>query len=229
MSGVVYAETVRRHLTSVAFLGYLAFLVIVALGTSRFNSPAAAWPTLIALLAIITGSQPIGPEFSSGTLQLILVKPVTRSAYLLARVAGVATVTTLAAVVACAAELLGRALWAERLAADILGVTVLNTAVGAIFTVALLTFFGSFTRAYFNVAIFLILQVGLSVGMGLAMLARKWPILPRIIDQVNRNLFPDAPHALDAPWLLLVLSNAAVALVLACLIFRRREVPYGAD
>ena len=229
MSEVVYGETVRRHLTSVAFLGYLAFLVIVALGSSRFVSPAAMWPTLIALLAIITGSQPIGPEFSSGTLQLILVKPVTRSAYLLARVAGVATVVTLAAIVAGAAELLGRAIWSQRLAADVLRAAVVNSAVESLFTVALLTFFGSFSRAYFNVAIFLILQVGLSITIGLARLARTWPNLPRVLEQVNRNLFPDAPGTLDVQWLLLVLSNAAVALVLACLLFRRREVPYGAD
>ncbi len=229
MSGVVYAETVRRHLTSVAFLGYLAFLAIVALGTSRFNSPAAAWPTLVALLAIITGSQPIGPEFSSGTLQLILVKPVTRSAYLLSRVAGVATVTTLAATVAGAAELLGRAVWSQRLAADFIGAALVNSMAESLFTIALLTFFGSFTRAYFNVGIFLTLQVGLSVTMALAALSRKWPSLPRVLEQVNRNLFPDAPGSIDAQWLLLVLSNAAVALALACLIFRRREVPYGAD
>ena len=29
--------------------------------------------------------------------------------------------------------------------------------------------------------------------------------------------------------MLMVLANAAVALVLACLAFRQREVPYGAD
>lgn len=229
MSEVVYGETVRRHLTSVAFLGYLGFLVIVALGTSRFNSPAAMWPTLVALLAIVAGSQPIGPEFSSGTLQLILVKPVTRSAYLLSRVAGVATAVTLAAAVACAAELVGRALSSQRLAVEVLGTALFHSAIDSLFTVALLTFFGSFTRAYFNVAIFLVLQVGLGIAMGIARMARTWPILPRILDQVNRNLFPEPPGTLDVQWLLLVLSNAAVALVLACLLFRRREVPYGAD
>ena len=37
---------------------------------------------------LITGCGPIGPEFSSGTLQLILVKPINRATYLLSRVAG---------------------------------------------------------------------------------------------------------------------------------------------
>jgi hypothetical protein len=46
---------------------------------------------------------------------------------------------------------------------------------------------------------------------------------------VDHNLFPELPPGLDAAWTLMVLSNAAIALLLACLAFRRREVPYGAD
>lgn len=229
MSGVVFGETVRRHLTSIAFWGFAAFLAIVALGTARFNSPAAAWPTLVALLSIIAGSQPIGPEFSSGTLQLILVKPVTRSAYLLSRVAGVVAVTWIAAAIACAAELAGRAIGGHNLQAATLGAALINSAADSLFIVALLTFFGSFSRAYFNVAIYLFLQVGIGVAMALAALARRWPVIPQTLELVSRNLFPEAPRAIDVQWLLLVLSNAAVALVFACLIFRRREVPYAAD
>ena len=229
MSGVVYFETVRRHLTSIAFWGFVAFIALVALGTARFNSPAAAWPTLVALLAIIAGSQPIGPEFSSGTLQLILVKPVTRSAYLVSRVAGVVTVVWIAAAIGCAAELIGRALTSENVHATTLGTALLNGAAESLFTVALLTFFGSFTRAYFNVAIYLILQVGISVAMALTALGRRWPAVTQTLERLSRNLFPEAPRGVDVEWLLLVSSNAAVALVLACLLFRRREVPYGAD
>jgi len=47
---------------------------------------------------------------------------------------------------------------------------------------------------------------------------------------VYRNLYPDEPNVpFDRNWLLMVIGNAAVALLLACVIFRRREVPYGAD
>jgi len=229
MNAVAFEETVRRHLTSIAFWGYVAFLAIVAFGTAKFNSPAAAWPTLVALLAIITGSQPIGPEFSSGTLQLILVKPVSRSAYLLSRVAGVVAVVCLAIAVACGAELLGRAILTQTLHLDLLGAAAVNAAVDSLFTVALLVFFGSFTRAYFNVGIYLFLQVGLTVAISVAAAMRRFPALVRVLDETSRNLFPDAPRGLDAQWLLVLLSNAAVALLLACLIFRNREVPYGAD
>ena len=63
----------------------LGALVVVAFGV--FNAPqipyALAW-----LIVLGTGSQLIGPEFSSGTLQLIVARPVNRSYYLLSRVAG---------------------------------------------------------------------------------------------------------------------------------------------
>jgi ABC-type transport system involved in multi-copper enzyme maturation permease subunit len=229
VSWVVYSETVRRHLTSVAYWSLLGLLAIVAFGTARFNTPGAAWPPLITLLAIIAGCAPIGPEFSSGTLQLILVKPVNRSAYLLSRVAGVVTVVWIAAIVAAIAELLGRAVIDEPLHANILATTLLNVAISSVMVVSLLTFFGSFTRAYFNVAIYFVLQVGLGLVMALVAMGRRFPTMSRALQQVMNNLFPEEPRALDTPWLLMVLSNAAVALVLACLIFRRREVPYGGD
>jgi ABC-type transport system involved in multi-copper enzyme maturation permease subunit len=229
VSGVVVGETVRRHLSSVAYWGFVALLAIVALGTSRFNSPAAMWPTLVSLLSIITGAALIGPEFSSGTLQLILVKPVNRSTYLLSRVAGVVLVVWLAAAVAAGAELLGRLLWTDSLRAAAVGTALANVAADAVFTVSLLTFFGSFTRAYFNVAIYVVLQFGLGIATAIAALARKYPMVIRTIEQISTNLFPEPPRGLDGPWLLLVFSNAAVALVAACFLFRSREVPYGAD
>jgi ABC-type transport system involved in multi-copper enzyme maturation permease subunit len=229
VSRVVFEETVRRHLTSIAFWSYVAFMAIVAFGTAKFNSAAAAWPSFVALLAIITGSAPIGPEFSSGTLQLILVKPVTRSAYLLSRVAGVFAAVCAAALVPCLAELAGRAVFSQPLHANVIGTMLVNVAVDSFFTIALLTFFGSFTRAYFNVALFIVLQVGLAMSLAITMASRNLPALATVLEEVSRNLFPDPPQALDRQWTLLVLSNAAVALVLACLIFRKREVPYGAD
>ena len=73
VSGVVVEETIRRHVTHIGFATYVALLAIVGMGVSRFDAPGAVWPTLVGWLAIITGCGPIGPEFSSGTLQLILV------------------------------------------------------------------------------------------------------------------------------------------------------------
>ncbi|MFP5246071.1 MAG: ABC transporter permease subunit [Thermoanaerobaculia bacterium] len=228
MSGVVIEETIRRHITNAGYLSYVALLAIVSLGASQFQKPAAAWPSLIALLAMITGSAVIGPEFSSGTLQLILVKPITRATYLLSRVAGVVAVVWAATLVAFFCEAVGRLIrgmlpWRELTSA------LVNTALDVILIVSLLALLGSITRAYFNVAIYIGTQIGLSVIIGVLSMARRFPEVVKAINVIDRNLFPEAPPSLNRDWMLLVLTNAAVALVLACLAFRRREVPYGAD
>jgi ABC-type transport system involved in multi-copper enzyme maturation permease subunit len=187
------------------------------------------WPTLVGLLAIITGCGPIGPEFSSGTLQLILVKPVNRATYLLSRVAGVLCVIWLAALVPFACEVIGR-LAKNEVPWYAMGATLLNTAVMAILTVSLLTLFGSLSRAYLNVALYMVLQIALGVApMLLGLGGKRFAVLSRGIAVIAENLYPSAMPGLNWPWLLLVLSNAGVALVLACFVFRSREVPYGAD
>ncbi|HEX9985356.1 MAG TPA: hypothetical protein VGF69_19020 [Thermoanaerobaculia bacterium] len=241
MNLTVIGETVRRHVTSIPFLGYLALLAILALGVSRIdNMPGRIWPPMIALLSYVVGCSVIGPEFSSGTLQLILAKPVNRTVYLVSRVIGATLVVWIGAAVPMLAELLGRG---GRNAAVVTG-TTLNYAIAALLTVSLMALFGSFTRAYFNIAIYFALSVGLSVtqgAMGMLQMARQgffawigklladFPSIPRAIVWIDTNLFPDAPQRFSGEWTLMVLSNAAVALVAAALFFSRREVPYGAD
>ncbi|HEX2061546.1 MAG TPA: hypothetical protein VHK90_12470, partial [Thermoanaerobaculia bacterium] len=61
MSGVVVRETMRRHFTSIGYWSFVALMTIIAAGVSRFNQPAAVWPSLVTMLAIITGCGPIGP------------------------------------------------------------------------------------------------------------------------------------------------------------------------
>lgn len=240
MNRVVIAETLRRHVTNGAYLAYVALLAIVALGSSAFDKPAAAWPSLVTLLAFIAGCGPIGPELSSGTLQLILVKPVNRATYLLSRVAGVVLAVWAAAIAAALCELAGRAIWGEGVPAAIIGSTLLNVAADTILTVSLLTLLGSLTRAYFNIAIYFAAMIGFSMLMFVLGLIRQSRnavgrflnehiAIERGLSIVDKNLFPDLPPRLEGPWILMVLANAAVALLLACLAFRRREVPYGAD
>ena len=229
MSWVVFSETVRRHLTSAGYYVTLAMFCLGAFFSARFDTLAAVWPPLIAILAVVLGCAPIGPEFSSGTLQLILVKPVNRSAYLLSRVVGVVAAVWLVAVAACGSELLGRALTGEPIRASFLGTTLLNVGIQSILIVSLLTFFGTFLRAYFNVAIYMLIQIAIGVTLSLSAMGRRFPVVRRVLEEILNNLFPEALPNLSVPWTLMVLSNAAVALVLGCLIFRRREVPYGGD
>jgi len=241
VSRTVIGETLRRHLTNVAFLVYLAFLAIIAFGVSVFDRPASAWPTLITLLALITGAGAIGPEFSSGTLQLILVKPVNRAVYLLSRVTGIVLTVWLASLVPAICELAGRAMWGESgLHAREIGIALANSAADTLLAVSLLALLGSLTRAWFNIAIYMVALIGLSMSsVVFAMVRQSQNAVGRFLSEhtqleralmvIDKNLFPELPPRLDSGWTLMVLSNAAIALVLACLAFRNREVPYGAD
>lgn len=241
MSGAVIGETFRRHVTNVAYWSFVAFMAILSLGVSVFNRPAAGWPSMVTLLALIAGSGAIGPEFSSGTLQLILVKPLTRASYLLSRVSGIVLAVWLAAFVCAAFELTGRALWGESAVPfAAIGSGLVNVMAGSILAVSLLALLGSLTRAYLNIAIYLGVMIGINmteVVLGLLRVSRnalgefltRHTEIDRALLVVENNLFPDAPLAIEGRWMLMVLVNAMVALLLACLAFRRREVPYGAD
>lgn len=224
MSWVVISETLRRHYTSVAFVAYAIVLVMAALFIAQFERPGSVWPGLVSLLAVLAGCAPIGPEFSSGTLQLILVKPITRAVYLLSRVAGVVLFVWLAAILAAASE------WLARGFSDgtSIATSLVHSMASALLVVSLLALIGSFTRAYYNVALYF--GTMMFLGLLLPISLRKFPEpVTRVLQVISDNLFPGAPPRFTTGWLLLVTCNAVIALVLACLIFRRREVPYGAE
>jgi ABC-2 type transport system permease protein len=239
MNAVVVQETLRRHVTNIGYITFLAFVAIIGLGASTFDRPVSMWPSLIWILSVICGAGVIGPEFSSGTLQLVLVKPVNRAVYLLSRVAGVVLAVWLVAGVGAICEIIGRLAWGHAAYAPI-GVAFVNLMCEAVLTVSLIALLGSLTRAYFNVAIYLGVMFSFSVGGGILGMMGKVqnafgrfiadnPVILKVMNVIDQNLFPDLVPRFDRDWTLMVLANAAVALVLACLVFRRREVPYGAD
>lgn len=244
MNGVVIAETVRRQMTSVLVVALVGLLAMIGLTASRADNAATVWPALVTLLTLIVSSGLIGPEFSSGTLQLILVKPVGRSAYVLSRVAGVVLVIWIAIAVAALGEIAGRMLWADGRGVAQVGIAALNAGMRGLMAAALFAFLGSFTRAYLHLALYFLLLIGLEMITGflvmlqssrrglfavLGSFVRDHPVIPRAVLWLSRNLFPEPPREVNTSWLLMVASNAALALLVACLLFRRREVPYGAD
>src|SRR5258707_2155664 len=89
MNIVVILETLRRHVTSVGYILFIVFAGLVATGSALMTGSLSSWQGLTGLLILIIGAQLIGPEFSAGTLQLVIAKPVNRSVYLLSRVVAV--------------------------------------------------------------------------------------------------------------------------------------------
>jgi hypothetical protein len=243
LNRVVIAETLRRHATSPGYVVYVVLTAIVAAGSAMANSNSQSWQGMTTLLILVLASQLIGPEFSSGTLQLVIAKPVNRSAYLLSRVSGVVAAGWMALWAPVAVYAVVRVLahgmpdWRS-----LLGAAVARTA-GMLLICALIALFGSFTRAYFNIAIYLALSIGLSALMGflgllgsgremfgaLGRFIADHPAIAVGVHTLDGNLFPDPPAGFDRLWLAMVLSNALVALSAACVLFNGREVPYGAD
>jgi ABC-type transport system involved in multi-copper enzyme maturation permease subunit len=231
---------VRRHLLSAGYIAFLFLIATVGLFAASFNKPASMWPTLVTLLAIITGSALIGPEFSTGTLQLIVTKPIRRSVYLLSRVAGVFAALCVAAVVGLCAEGLTRlASGAEAMPWRRLGDAFGGALLASFLAIALLTLLGSVTRAYFNAAIYVTTEIALSIAESLLGVARvkgafgeylgRHPGIERGLATVDDFLFAAVPQELQWLWALRVLATVGIALLLACLAFERREVPYGSE
>ena len=245
MSFVVIAETLRRHFAHLGYISALLVLIVIVVTMSAVGAPSQAPYEMISLFTLIAGCQLIGPEFSKGTLQLILSKPVGRSTYLVSRVAGVVLSIWVAVLVIFASDVAGRIItgtsitWRNALA------TMLVAALEVLLVCSLLAFFGSFSRSYVNVGIYIGAQIfssmlfsllsmmkgAVSGEMGkIGALLRAHPGFLEGFAAVRRNLFPDNPSApFDRNWILMMLCNASAALLLACVIFSRREVPYGAD
>ena len=229
MSRIVFMETVRRHVSNAAFLTLLCFMSAIAAVVGGAGGPRGLWTSFIGVAAIILGCQLIGPEFSKGTLQLVLAKPVNRAAYLLSRYAGVVASIWIFFAAPFLCDLIMRVAF-HREPFEIAGpAEPLNAALAFTMTCALLVLFGSFTRSYLNVAIYLVIETVLYVSEEILQQTSVPAEITRAIATIIQNLFPSAPPSFDPRWTMMVISNAAVAVLLACYVFRRREVPYGAD
>jgi ABC-type transport system involved in multi-copper enzyme maturation permease subunit len=245
MSGTVIVETLRRHFAHIAYVGAVLGMIVLVASMAAMGAPAQSAYGPLSLFVILAGCQLIGPEFSKGTLQLILSKPVRRSSYLLSRVTGVVFALWIVIALTFATDSIARSIGRQDVSWIEAGGAAVAVAANAILACSLLAFFGSFTRSYLNVALYLggkilfTLLVGMLESMQHAVrgvwatigaFIREHPGVISGMRAVYRNLYPDEPTVpFDRNWLLTVVSNAAVALLLACVIFRRREVPYGAD
>jgi ABC-type transport system involved in multi-copper enzyme maturation permease subunit len=244
VSLVVIAETLRRHFAHLGYISALLILIIIVALMSAIGAPQAPYE-MIGLFALIAGCQLIGPEFSSGTLQLILSKPIGRSAYLLSRVVGVVLAIWIAIVVVFGSDVAGRLIAGTPIAWRTACAAALVSALKVLFVCALLALFGSFSRSYVNVGIYIAAQILLPMITGLlgmmrgsvsgemgkiGTLLRAHPGVIKAMNTITSNLFPDTPILpFDRNWIVMIFCNASVALLLACVIFSRREVPYGAD
>ena len=223
---------------------------VVLLGASVYGGiepiHEKMWFGYMLIAVIVLGAQLIGPEISSGALQLLMVRPITCSSYLLSRVIGTYCVLIGAFTVCTAVQIVTR-LGTEGRSGTPFRLLLVNSAANcleAMYFVALLALFGALTRKFYNVACFGAFILAVSQGPAALRDVVQWsgtfrpigafvathPGLVSSFFVLKHEILPTMSGRLLRPALIVtVVSNVALVLFLACLAFRGRELPYGGD
>jgi Cu-processing system permease protein len=223
----------------VAILSLLA--VLIALTAAGDGARGRAFGTA-SLAVIALGAGVVSRDVSSGAVQMILARPLTRAGYLIGRWLGVlaALGVFLAAAAALVAAFSLLAFPAFHATVEPLSVpALLRGGAGALldgmlFSATLLCL-STFLPGYGDLIAYFLVVVGLGAAQSLAAALQK-PAIATAATLVRENLMPDPDwNALlsgQSPslepvgrWALAV----AVLLLTAALIFRRREFAYGHD
>jgi len=231
--------------------------LVLALLRQRFTSPLRlvfllllGWMPMIAILmaprggfaplgdcyfiALTLAAGMIGQDLSSGTLQLLLARPVTRTQYVLSRwiavAAGAMAVVLLQVLLAALIMLVRGAPVPWDRAALLLGDDAL-VALGAGAVVALLS---SLSAGIGDLGLLLLVFVSGQVLEKVGMF-KSWTWLVLGSEELSRVLKPELalagflPGGGPAPWLALVsyLSTVTLCLGLAIVVMNRRELSYA--
>ncbi|MGH9364863.1 MAG: hypothetical protein ACRD1B_06305 [Thermoanaerobaculia bacterium] len=235
-------EMIRRFLRqkfgSVAIvisMSVLALLSVMPLLASGGQSGTGASTLVLFVLAAASVSK----DASSGALQMILARPITRSAYLFGRYFGIlaAYAAFLLAVLLLAlalARIFGSSGGPQVNVASA-GIAILGEFLEGILIAAILVFFSTFLPGYADLLGYFLLLLLLQVPQ---MLSRtlSWPWLTRFGQIAQENLHPSVPwdevlrgdNVLRAATGRYVLAVTAF-LLLASVVFARREFAYGQD
>lgn len=236
MSLTLVLATLRQRFTSpirlviLLLLGWMPMLAIVVAPRTGFAALGDCY-----LLALTLTAGMIGQDLSSGTLQLLLARPVTRAQYVFSRWGAVAAGTFLVVVLQtlCAASLmLARGApvpWGQ--AALHLG----NSALIALGLAAVMALFSSLASGIADLGLLFLAWLSAQVLEKVGML-KSWDWLVRGAEELLRVLKPEldlAPffHAGPVSWLAVVsyLSTVTLCLALAVLVMNRRELSYASS
>ena len=235
-------EMVRRFLRQrlgspamVIALGILA--VLTAMQAAVSNAEQAFGTGFLAILLIGAGA--VSKDASGGALQMILVRPIRRTSYLFGRYLGILLVFVIYVAAAGAlTPLIARIVpypSPGRSASDVsfadLGRGAASAFLNCLLFAAIILFFSTFLRGYADVLALILLQIvlGLLPQIPQAWVKRAAPVLrDNVLPYVDWREVLRASGAMGEPvgrWALAV----TVFLVLAALVFSRREFSYGHD
>ena len=235
MNPTLVLAFIRQRFTSPMRVGLIFLLTVFPLGGVAIIGEISVLSGIAAPLALILAAGAIGQEVSSGTLQLLLARPITRPVYLVSRWLGatlaafsiVAVVYALATLILLARGMPPAPLVALRLLLE----AICSIAGHAAVLVMLSTLAGGLGDLGLYVATFFVTQM----ISGLALI-KRWDWLQRVSAEIQGVLGPQLSWAWlpqqGAPsWFAIVSWASTVTLALAVGIARlnRRELSYGAD
>jgi len=224
----------RQRLTSPMRLGVIVLTTLFPLGGSVIVGSLTVMNGIAAPLALIFAAGAIGQDVSSGTLQLLLVRPVSRPSVLLHRwlasviaAVGITIVLLLLATVALLAHK------TQPNALDLVRM-VLEAACSAAGSAAVMVMLSTLVGGIGDVGLFVAAMIVTQMFSGLAML-EHWDVLARACNEVQGVLSPQLSwawmlHGTPLSWFAITSWASTVTLALAVGIarFNRRELSYAA-
>ncbi len=234
MNPTIVVATLRQRFTSpmrlvlCGMIGWFPMLAVLA-------SPAAGFALLGdgAMLALVLGAGMIGQDVSSGTLPLLLARPVSRASYVLSRWSGVALGAWLLVLLQA---LTAAFLMMARGAAvpwDGAAVFLANGALGALGMAAVMALLSSLLDGLGDLGLYLVLTLTAQT-IQLVGRMRSSDVLARVGEELARALTPKlsvVPFFGPPPvsWFELVsyVSTVTLCLALAIVVVNRRELSYA--
>ena len=231
---VLFIHSLRErtsHLTRNLLAGGI-FLIIPVMRVFEHGQGGLPGANTALWLSLIYGAGLIGPDASSGVLELVLTRPVTRTQYVLARwlsaialAGGAAVFQTM--VVAAIMAAYGHAPGLAAVSAIVPQLAV------AIALPAVLICFSAMTAGYGDLRIWVLLLVfGELVEMAGNM--RHWAWLARVGKEIGGLMVPVMGQGalrdlLRFPWTPVIawLSTVVLALAVAIAVLNRRELSHG--
>jgi ABC-type transport system involved in multi-copper enzyme maturation permease subunit len=236
VNATIILATLRQRFTSPMRLVLLAMFLSFSM-MPILLSPAAGFMGLGACYwyALVLAAGAIGQDLSSGTLQLLLARPVTRAQYVFSRwaalSAGTLLVVLLQVVVAAPLLVLRGASppWHE------LPLLLANDALEAMGMVSVMTLLSTLVPGIGDLGLLALAFISAQVMEGIGGF-KGWAALVRAAEELQHALKPSfdlAPLFQGVPvsWLELVsyLSTVTLCLAIAVMVLNRRELSYASS
>jgi len=234
MNSTLVVAFLRQRFGSPMRLALLALCVLFPLGGVALMASLAALGNTAGTIALIVAAGGIGQDVSAGTLQLILVRPVTRSEYLFSRwlAASLAAIGMTFVLIAIGVVILFLR------QAPPQGAEVASLALGSITAAtgnaAVVIMLSALAAGLADIGIYFAAFISAQILAGLASI-EHWTWLTAAVGQLQKVLSPEVSFAwlgrsAPVPWFALVswASTVTLALAIGIASLNRRELSYAA-